>query len=223
MKRRIPGGGLTVAVVVAAVLAACSGQGGDGHGSGGDGHRGGDGAGGKSAAPLSVAALRSLAADAEGTTCPVPYDVPAALRAADVHRQVERRSVEGELPDGPDSALARFKGALVGCGYRIGGERARLFTVGAGEGHAVNVLLPQIQHDARLEMAGLQRYAARTGKAAEGEPVLTPSGNVASVRLPVAGDGDLALVVTVGEGRTQLSRTEMTAFARHLAGQATRG
>ncbi|WP_274709440.1 hypothetical protein [Streptomyces tubbatahanensis] len=215
-KRRIPGGGLTVAAVVAAVLAACSGYGGakDEHG-GGEERK-------PARSPLSVGALRKLAAE-PGTSCPVPYDVPAALRAAGVEAdRVESGSVDGELPDDLDTPLARADGALVGCGYRVGAERARLFTVGVARGYAVDVMLPQIQHDARMGRDVLRRYAEEVHEAEPGDaPLVVPGGNVAAVRLPVAGGGDMALVVTVGDdGRTRLSRHRVGALTRNLAHQA---
>ncbi|WP_243274391.1 hypothetical protein [Streptomyces albus] len=175
-ERKVPGGGLTVAAVFAAVLAACSGYGAHG---GDAGHRGE-----RAAAPaprLSVAALRKKAA-AAGRECPVAYRPGAALRAAGVRGEaarVEGGSVLGELPDGPDEPLTRARGALVDCGYRLGGERARLFTVGVRKGYAVAVLLPQIQHDARLTMDQLRRFARQARDAEPGRPLLAPGGNVA--------------------------------------------
>ncbi|MFI7241015.1 hypothetical protein [Streptomyces qinglanensis] len=224
-KWRIPGGGLTVAVVVAAVLASCSGLGADGDGDdgSGDGVRGvgrGDGRGEKSAsAPLSVAAVGRMAAE-PGSRCPVRYDMAGAARAAGVHGAVEDGSVEGELPDGADTPLAQSDGALVDCGYRLGTEQVRLFTVGVAKGYAVSVLLPQIQHDAGIPMDDLLDYAGRAQRAKRGEALLTSSGNVAAVRLPVTGQGDVALVLSVGEHRTRLSEDQVADLATRLASQA---
>ncbi|WP_369200648.1 hypothetical protein [Streptomyces sp. PU-14G] len=217
-KRRIPGGGLTVAAVVAAVLAACSSYGGTKDDSGGGEEKK------PTRSPLSVGTLRKLAAE-PGTTCPVPYDVPAALRAAGAEvDRVEPGSVDGELPDGLDTPLARANGALIVCGYRVGAERARLFTVGVARGDAVDVMLPQIQHDARMGRGALRRYAEEVRESEPGDaPVVAPGGSVAAARLRTAGGGDLALVVTVGDdGRTRLSRHRVGALTRHLADQARR-
>ncbi|MEU7314690.1 hypothetical protein [Streptomyces sp. NPDC007083] len=220
-KWRIPGGGLTVAVVIAAVLASCSGLGEDGDGrddSAGDNR--GDGRGEKTAsAPLSVAAVGRMAAE-PGSRCPVRYDMAAAARAAGVRGGVEDGSVEGELPDGADSPLAQSDGALVDCGYRLGEEQVRLFTVGVAKGYAVSVLLPQIQHDAGIPMDDLLDYAGRAQRAKRGEALLTSSGNVAAVRLPVTGEGDVALVLSIGEHRTRLSDDQVADLASRLAGQA---
>ncbi|MBO8184616.1 hypothetical protein [Streptomyces spirodelae] len=212
-ERRIPGGGWTVAVVVAAVLASCSQRGGGGSESdGGKGDRHGP-------APLSVAAVERMA-DGPGASCPVRYDLADAARSAGVDGAVKEGSVEGELPDGADSPLAQSKGALVDCGYRLGEERLRLFTVGVRKGHAVNVLLPQIQHDAEIPMDDLLAYARRAQRARRGEVLLTSSGNVAAVRLPVTGKGDIALVVSIGEHLTRLSRERFTDLTTRLADQA---
>ncbi|MGI5352086.1 hypothetical protein ACQEU8_28430 [Streptomyces sp. CA-250714] len=215
-KRKIPGGGWTVAVVVAAVLASCSQQARD------DGE---DSGGGKRqrSAPLSVADIERMAAG-PGSRCPVRYDMAGAARAAGVDGAgaVTAGSVEGELPDDADSPLARADGALVDCGYRLGKERVRLFTIGVTKGAAVSVLLPQIQHDAAIPMDELLGYARRAQRAKRGEPLLTSSGNVAAVRLPVTGEGDLALVVSIGKDRTRLPRGQVTDLATRLAGQARR-
>ncbi|MEW2218708.1 hypothetical protein AB0939_05230 [Streptomyces sp. NPDC006990] len=220
-KWRIPGGGLTVAVVIAAVLASCSGLGEDGDGGDADGgDNRGDGRSERSAsAPLSVSAVRRMAAE-PGSRCPVRYDMAAAARAAGVHGAVEDGAVEGELPDGADSPLAQSDGALVDCGYRLGKEQVRLFTVGVTKGYAVSVLLPQIQHDAGIPMDDLLAYAGRAQRAKGGEALLTSSGNVAAVRLPVTGQGDVALVLSIGEHRTRLSRDQVADLATRLAEQA---
>ncbi|MGP3990353.1 hypothetical protein [Streptomyces sp. 3N207] len=220
-ERKIPGGGWTVAVVVAAVLASCSQHAGDDSEGSGRGKQ-------HQPAPLSVAAVKRMAtvkrmAAGPGADCPVPYDLAGAARAAGVHGAgaVHAGSVEGELPDDDGSPLARVDGALVDCGYRLGKERVRLFTVAVTKDTAVDVLLPQIQHDAAISMDELRTYAVRAQRAKPGEPLLTSSGNVAAVRLPVTGKGDLALVVSVAEHRTRgLSRSQVTALARRLAGQA---
>ncbi|WP_019358657.1 hypothetical protein [Streptomyces sp. AA1529] len=224
-KWRIPGGGLTVAVVIAAVLASCSGlgedgdRGDDGNGDSGDGGRGGGRAEKSASAPLSVAAVGRMAAG-PGSRCPVRYDMAGAARAAGVHGPVENGPVEGELPDAADSPLAQSDGALVDCGYRLGEEQVRLFTVGVAKGYAVSVLLPQIQHDAGILMDDLLDYAGRAQRAKRGEALLTSSGNVAAVRLPVTGEGDVALVLSIGEHRTRLSEEQVTELATRLAKQA---
>ncbi|MBQ1161382.1 hypothetical protein ACH4RA_11690 [Streptomyces smyrnaeus] len=221
-ERKIPGGGWTVAVVVAAVLASCSQRGGDDSGSGEERGGGANGRGKRhTSAPLSVAAVERMAAK-PGPDCPVRYDVAEAAHAAGAKGAVTPGSVEGELPDGADSPLARSDGALVDCGYRLGKERLHLFTVGVRKGHAVNVLLPQIQHDARLPMDDLLSYADRAQQTKRGEPLLTPSGNVAAVRLPVSGEGDVALVVSIGDRDTRLTRGQVTDLAARLADQARR-
>ena len=81
--------------------------------------------------------------------------------------------------------------------------------------------MPQIQHDAAISMDDLHIYEARAQRAKIGTPLLTSSGNVVAVRLPVTGKGDLALVVSVGQHRTRgLSRGQVTKLARRLAAQA---
>ena len=236
--------GYVVAAIIAGVLASCSGShsgsdaesgsrsdpgSGSGFGSGSgakseaglDSVSGPDSDGG-SRGPLSVGRIEKMAAG-PGAHCPVSYDVAAAAKAAGVEKRIHAGSVNGETADRgePGAPLTLSKGALVSCGYRIGQERVRLFTVGVREGAAVGVLLPQIQHDAGMTMTELKTYASKApGAARRGEPLLTPSGNVASVRLPAEGDGDLALVVSLGEDRTALTKAQVTDLTRKLADQA---
>lgn len=227
--------GFVVAAIIAGVLASCSGSGsgsdsGAGSGSGpgsrsraGLGSASGPGPDGGSRGPLSVGRIEKMAAR-PGANCPVSYDVAAAAKAAGVGKRIRAGTVNGETADRgePGAPLTLSKGALVSCGYRIGQERVRLFTVGVRKGTAVGVLLPQIQHDAGMTMTELKTYASKApGEAARrGEPLLTPSGNVASVRLPAEGDGDLALVVSLGEDRTALTKAQVTDLTRKLAHQA---
>ncbi|GAA2601161.1 hypothetical protein [Streptomyces axinellae] len=231
--------GFVVAAIIAGVLASCSGS----HSGSDSGSRSDSGAGSGSRAkaglgsasgpdsdagshgPLSVGRVARMAAG-PGATCPVRYDMAAAAKAAAVGKRVRAGTVNGETADRrqPGAPLTLSKGALVSCGYRIGQERARLFTVGVRKGAALDVLLPQIQHDAGMTMTELKGYAARAsrGRASEapGDPLLTPSGNVASVRLPAEGKGDLALVVSLGEERTALTKAQVTDLTRQLADQA---
>jgi hypothetical protein len=161
-----------------------------------------------------------MAAD-PGESCPVPFDMAAAAKAAGVEERTEAGTVSGETADEgePSAPLTLFKGALVSCAYGIGKEKAHVFTVGVGKGTAVGVLLPQIQHDAGMAMTELKSYAAEAAEAPDGKPLLTPSGNVAAVRLPADGKGDLALVVALGEDRTALTKAQVTDLTGKLADQ----
>lgn len=203
--------GLAVAIVLAGVLASCSDSGpGTGTGSGDRGE-----------AALSVGKVKEMAAD-PGETCPVSYDMAATVKAVGIGEPVKDGKVEGETADksDPEAPLNEFQGALVSCGYSVGKEKARVFTVGTGKWTAVNVLLPQIQHDADMDMDELKSYADKANKATRGKPVLTPSGNVASVRLPVEGKGDIALILALGDGTTALTKAQVTDLAKELAGKA---
>ncbi|MFG7943474.1 hypothetical protein [Streptomyces cacaoi] len=241
--------GLAVAVLVAVVLAAFS-EMGTSHGSDDGpadrqdgrgersarsdrsehGRQGGERkepAGAASRAP-GPARIRAWARD-PGRSCPVPYDMPAALRAAGVDRRPAPGSVSGETADDSGSPLARVDGALVNCGWTLGERRLRLYTVAVGKGAAVSVLLPQIQHDAGLSMSALRTFADRAGAARAGVPVLTPAGGrggdgvVATVALPSHGSDASALVLSTGTGKPQLSRRQVRDVAQELAEQASRG
>lgn len=203
--------GLAVAVVLAGVLASCSESGkGSGSGSSDNGE-----------AALSVAGIKKMAAD-PGDTCPVSYDMAAALKAVGVKEPVKEGKVEGETADkdDPRAPLTLFRGALVGCAYGVGKEKARVFTVGTGKGTAVNTLLPQVQHDSQMDLDAVQRYGERARKAPRGKPLLTSTGNVASIRLPVEGKGDIGLILAFGEGGTALTKAQVTDLTKELAAQA---
>ncbi|MFJ6048859.1 hypothetical protein [Streptomyces sp. NPDC092307] len=63
-------------------------------------------------------------------------------------------------------------------------------------------------------------YMKKSGEAKAGEPVMTGSGNVATVRLKLDGEGDAALLIGVGaSGRGSLEPARVEALAQALAGQ----
>ncbi|MEU3918603.1 hypothetical protein [Streptomyces sp. NPDC029004] len=182
--------------------------------------------GGEDTKPLSVAGVKKQAAEAGAgaDTCPVPYDIVAAARAAGL---TGRAGVPGNGPhawgeraDSPDSVLGKADGAVLDCAYRINSEDLHVFTSGVAKGVAVSVMAPRIQRDAGMGVSALSAFVEKADKAAEGEPVVTPGGNVATVRLPVAGGGDIALIVSFGEGTNGFGADRAGEIAKALAGQA---
>jgi hypothetical protein len=109
---------------------------------------------------------------------------------------------------------------VLDCVYRINSEDVHVFTSGVAKGSAVSVIAPKIQADTGMGVSGLSAFVRKADSAAEGEPVLTPGGNVAAVQLPVAGGGDIALIISIGDGRTGLGAERVVKIAKALAGQA---
>lgn len=93
-------------------------------------------------------------------------------------------------------------------------------TVATREPQAGAQLAAIVQYLAGISTADLIAYVKQTGEAKAGEPVLTGSGNVATVRLKPDGDGDAALVIGVGEnGHASLERARVGDMAEALADQ----
>ncbi|MGW1894431.1 hypothetical protein ACWCP6_29945 [Streptomyces sp. NPDC002004] len=199
--------GPAAVAVSLAVLAGCSGGASDG------------------SAKASVSGLRDKArAAAKGTrSCPVRYDLAKAADKAGVSATAKAGRVSAELDEkaDSDSPLARSKGALLECDYRLGGEPLFVETVAVERGRAVGLMAPHIDMDAGLGIDALKAYLGEVEKADLGTAVITPSGNVASVRIPVDGAGDIALVITFGDNRhTALTGHQVSAMTEELARQA---
>ncbi|MFJ3823031.1 hypothetical protein [Streptomyces nodosus] len=174
---------------------------------------------------LSVSGLRdkARAAAEDATNCPVHYDVSRAAAKADVTGTAEPGEVSAELDDHAekDEPIATFKGAVLECAYQLAGEPVTVESIAVERGRAVNLMAPKISADAGLGIDPLKTYLDKVAKADLNAPVLTESGNVASIGLPVDGKGDIALVVTFGENQhTRLSSHQVSVMTAELAGQA---
>jgi hypothetical protein len=190
--------------VAVAALAACSG------GSGG----------------LSQSGLHDKVRSAgkETTRCPLDYDLAGAASAAHVAGKAAPVAADVSLPEdaAKGSPLRTDRATLVECEYRLGSESVTVETIAAEKGEAVNVLAPLIQRDAAMPVSQLTTYLRGVQKASTGTPLVTPSGNVASVRLRGAGGDSVAVVVTCGsDGDTKLTARQVGALTGELAGQAS--
>ncbi|MFI6350654.1 hypothetical protein [Streptomyces sp. NPDC050560] len=175
---------------------------------------------------LSASGLHDTARGAAEETkeCPVGYDLGKAASAARVPGRAEQVRARAELADkaDEDAPIRTFEATDLECDYRLGGEPMAVQTVAAGHGDAVGLMGPLITRNAGLDVAGLRTYLAATKKAAHGTPVLTPGGNVASVRLDAAEGDSVALVITYGsddEG-TELTAAQVKSLSKELAAQA---
>jgi hypothetical protein len=166
---------------------------------------------------------RVRTAGKESTRCPLDYDLAGAASAAHVAGRAEPAGAEVTLPEDADKdgVLRTARATLVECEYRLGSETVTVETIAAEKGEAVNLLAPLIQRDAGISMSQLTTYLRGVQKTSTGTPLVTPSGNVASVRLRGAGGDTAAVVVSCGgDGGTKLTAHQVAAFTGELAGQA---
>lgn len=180
---------------------------------------------GSDSGALSVAWVKKRAkatGDAGAPKCPVKYDIAAAGKAAGYGDQAGRSpdgpAATGESDGPPDSPIRQFDGAVLDCVYRVNAQKLHAYTVGVGKGAAVALLAPRVQNDAKLSTAQMQTWLDTAVKAERGLPVPAPGSTVVSVRLPVAGPGDVALIVSLGDNAK--ADPQLERLAKELAGQA---
>lgn len=201
-----PGAAVVAAVAAAAVLAACSDS------SQMDG--------------LSASGLRDKVRTApkEGKNCPLDYDLDKAAASAHVSGHAEPDSAIVALPEDADKgAVLRTANATdVECDYRLGSETVSVETVAAEKGDAGNLLAPVIQRNAHMSTTQLEAYLPLTQKAPSGSPVLTPTGNVALVRLRADGKDSVVVLVSFGvDEDTHLTSSQVRTISGELASQAS--
>ncbi|MFJ9078730.1 hypothetical protein ACIRO3_26335 [Streptomyces sp. NPDC102278] len=186
-----------------------------------------------SAPALSLAGLTKTAdaIPSEGQdTCPLAYDITKAAKAAGAEGASAPGSVkepgeavataEGGKRAEADTPLAQNPGALVSCVFHIGQEEVVVHTAATRRPQAVAPLAPIVGQLAGSSTKDLIAYINRMAKAKTGEPVVTESGNVVSVRLKLDGEGDAVMVVGAGDARhPALDRERIAALATSLADQ----
>ncbi|MEV7088256.1 hypothetical protein AB0O07_20605 [Streptomyces sp. NPDC093085] len=191
------------------------------------------------AEPVSVKELVRIADEAgpgkngkpaELDACPLPYDIGKAAEAAGV----TAGSGAGGGGDGPAATVEGGKyaasgdpldvnpGALVSCAFRLGDEDVEVHTIGTERPSALAVLAPAIQAAAKMRTEDLAAYVDKAAQGAPGTPLVSGSGNVASVPLKDADGGSTGLVVAVAPdaGKTSLSRAQIEGLAKALVSQA---
>lgn len=182
---------------------------------------------------LTVSGLHEKAlAVPKGTlkACPLSYDVGKAAGKAKVSGSAALRpgpdSVTVDTPEnsGPGSAAKQNGATFVECDYRVGRDDVTVYTVGAENGHALEIVLPIIQRDGELGRTGLESYDRTAGKAKPGTATLTSTGTVATVRLPGSGKGNVVLVVSAAPSdqnadKPAIAATQLGKVAEELAAQ----
>ncbi|MER7911402.1 hypothetical protein [Streptomyces sp. NPDC096068] len=208
------------AVGLSVLLVACGGSRGDAK------------AGGSLTVERVVELAREVGKDG-AEKCPLPYDVGAAAKAAKMDGTIEPAPPASKTADTPvtaedgserpeeGTAWAVNPGALVSCSYRTGGDALEIHTIGGKKRGVVSIMAPVIQRASGMSASELAPYVTGASGKQPGEPVATGSGNVVTVRLDSGGEGDVALVLTVGDsGKTSLERGQVLELARTFASQA---
>jgi len=181
-----------------------------------------DGAGGS----VTLDGARKAAVDAgpSPATCPIPFDVPAALPG---DQAVEPGTVEVETSTTTTpaadplaaqrnqgmSALDAVAGVSIACGYDVDGRTVDTWLVATAGPGAVNLMAPRIASAAGLDMTQLREFLARPPE--PGEVTVTPGGDVAVARIRVEGDGDASLLVdpdgvVTGDALREMAKTLAT-------------
>ncbi|MFC8103219.1 hypothetical protein ACH4MG_31395 [Streptomyces sp. NPDC017454] len=180
--------------------------------------------------------LKSLTETADGvpddgaSTCPLPYDMAEAAKTAGL----EPDSGPGPVQDGDEPVataeggkraaagdpLAENPGALVSCTFHVGEEDVQVHTLATREPSGIAPLAPVVSSLAAADNDDLVSYVDKVAQTEVGEVVITDSGNVASVRLKLDGEGHAALLVGTGRtGRTSLTSEQVGDLTSALADQ----
>ncbi|MFF5345713.1 hypothetical protein ACFY4H_34250 [Streptomyces althioticus] len=159
--------------------------------------------------PLTVSGLTEIADDMPedgASSCPLPYDMAAAAESAGLDREAGSGPAreDGDTPiatsEGgkraqPGDPLAEHPGALVSCTFHIGRRDIQVHTIATRKPNAITPLAPAAAALTRLSGSETIDYINGAAKAETGDVLVASSGNVATVRLKLKGEGDAALLV----------------------------
>ncbi|NJP52360.1 hypothetical protein HCJ93_20450 [Streptomyces sp. SBST2-5] len=188
---------------------------------------------GGGADPLSLSGLTETAdgiPDDGADTCPLPYDMAGAAKSAGLSEKTGTgplRDDGGPVATGeggkraePGSPLAENPGALVSCTFHVGQDDVHVHTIATRKPSAVVPLAPVTAELTGSPVKESVNYINRAAAAKPGETLIADSGNVASVRLELEGEGDAALLVGVGKsGTASLSRKQVAGLTEAFASQ----
>ncbi len=192
-RMKIPGGVAAIAVsaVLTTALAACGGS---------DSK--------VSVDNLQKAADKMIAADTN--SCPLSFDVNAALKKAGVSATATPSDGVNPRPLAAyamsatnatrDSPLYQRGGAVINCGYTLSsGGSVNVTLFGVRTGGAIPIAAPQLSRDAQLELSALGTFIGQ--KFAPGKAAVTPNGGRAAIVKLNGSGGDLVLeATTVDDG-----------------------
>jgi hypothetical protein len=200
-KRALLGG---VLIAGALVLAGCASE---------------DGAGGG----LTLARARQVAVDAGSSpaSCPIPFDVSAALpggphvEPGEVEVQVSKTATPAPDPVAAQvgqgmSAIEAAAGVSINCDYRVDGRTVGTWLVATPGPGSINVMAPVIAKVGELDMAKVTEFVTHPPE--PGQVTLAPGGTVAVATVPVHGAGNATLMVNpdgvvTGEALSKSTKT----------------
>lgn len=173
------------AVLIACALAGCSSE---------------DGGG------ITVENAREAAVDAGSSpsTCPIPFDVSAALpgspkvRPGEIEVQTSKTTTPAADPlaaqrDEGMSPLDAVAGVSIDCRYEVDGKTIDAWLIAMPGSGSINLFAPTIASAGGLDNAQLRDFLNDAPE--PGEVKLTPGGEVALARVRIEGDGDASLLV----------------------------
>ncbi len=181
---------------------------------------------GSSDGSVSLDGVRKTATSAgpSPTTCPIPYDIAAALPdSPQVHQgEVEVKLSKSTTP-APDplaaqrdqgmSALDATAGVSINCDYEVNGKTIATWLVATPNPGAVNMMAPSITQAAHITLTQLTDFLKNPPD--PGEVKLAPNGTVAIAHIPVEGPGDATLMLNpngliTNEALTKTTKTLLT-------------
>jgi hypothetical protein len=155
---------------------------------------------------ITVEAVRKAAVDAGSSpdSCPIPFDVSAALpdsptvRPGEVEVETSKTTTPADDPlvaqrDQGMSPLDAMAGVSIDCRYEIDGKTFDAWLIATPGSGSINMFAPTIASAAGLDTAQLRDFL--NAPPDPGEVKLTPGGEVALARVQVEGDGDASLLV----------------------------
>lgn len=153
---------------------------------------------------ITLGDARKAAAGESPTSCPIPFDVSAALpgspkaQPGEVEVQTSKTTTPAPDPvaaqrDQGMSALDAAAGVSISCDYDVEGKTVEVWLVVTPGRGAVNMMAPSIMQAAKMDTAQLRDFL--TDAPEPGEVKLTPGGDVAVAGVQVQDDGDASLLV----------------------------
>lgn len=154
---------------------------------------------------ITLDGVRKAAVDAGASpaSCPIPFDVSAALpgkprvRPGEVEVEVSKTTTPAPDPlaaqrDGM-SAIDAAAGMSVNCDYEVDGKTVGTWLFATPARGSISFMAPSIVHATGIKLAQLNDFLNDAPD--PGEVKLTPGGKVAVARVHVQGDGDATLLV----------------------------
>lgn len=151
----------------------------------------------------------------QDSPCPFRFDVAAAVRHAGITQPVQPGEPQTEVDEAPARPAEPGVPAVadtparpempaspavwgITCNYQVGASELEVHVVGSSAAEtAINMYAPVIQRAGALRTDDLVGFLRDANTAAPATVMVTPGqATAATARLPVTGDGDIAMVVT---------------------------